>query len=187
MSRLLRPPMRFFSYGFGFIVFLFALAWAYGSTLPAEHDVYTIARYSVAPEVLWPLLAEPEQQLVWRTDLETVDALPERDGNESWRETGSMGPMDFVRRSENAPSTLTVEIVDNAQFGGSWTYYLVPEAGGTRLTIRERGEVYSPLLRLISTHVIGPYSTMKAIHNDLARHLGDEIVIARGEGECADC
>ena len=47
-------------------------------------------------------------------------------------------------------------------FGGTWTVVLAPEAGGTRVTITEDGEVYNPLFRFLSPYVFSQTATMES-------------------------
>jgi len=54
-----------------------------------------------------------------------------------------------------------VRITDESlPFGGSWPYELEPGAAGTRLAIREEGEVYNPVFRFMSRFVMGHHSTI---------------------------
>ncbi len=52
-------------------------------------------------------------------------------------------------------------------FGGTWTYVLVPDVAGTRLTITEDGEVYNPLFRFLSRFVFSQTATI----DTYLRHL----------------
>jgi hypothetical protein len=65
-------------------------------------------------------------------------------------------------------------------FGGSWTWELVPTpAGGTRLTITERGEIYNPLFRLVGRFLYPPYATLEQYARDLSAALGDDALPER--------
>ena len=46
-------------------------------------------------------------------------------------------------------------------FGGTWTYELKPDGGGTQLVITERGEVYNPIFRFMSRFVFSHTATME--------------------------
>ncbi len=52
-------------------------------------------------------------------------------------------------------------------FGGTWTFELAPEAGGTRLTITERGEIRNPIFRTMSRFVFGYGATMETFLAEL--------------------
>lgn len=57
------------------------------------------------------------------------------------------------------------------QFGGTWTFAVVPDGTGTRLTITEDGEVYNPLFRFLSRFVFTHTATMESYVEALARRL----------------
>ena len=62
-------------------------------------------------------------------------------------------------------------VTGSLPFGGSWTYELIPTAGGTMLRITEDGEVYNPLFRFISRFVLGHYKSIDQYLDDLERRL----------------
>jgi hypothetical protein len=53
-------------------------------------------------------------------------------------------------------------------FGGTWSWDIEPTAGGSRVTIEERGEIYNPIFRLVSRFAIGYNATMETYLLDLA-------------------
>jgi hypothetical protein len=56
---------------------------------------------------------------------------------------------------------------------GTWTFEFVPDGGGTRLTITERGEVYNPNFRFMSRFVFGHTATMDAFFESLGKRVGE--------------
>jgi hypothetical protein len=54
----------------------------------------------------------------------------------------------------------------------------VPAAGGTTLTVVERGEVYNPVFRFVSRYVIGHTRTLDAYFADL-RHAAETMRSAK--------
>ena len=64
---------------------------------------------------------------------------------------------------------LVTRIADrNLPYSGLWIITLMPEGGGTRVTITERGEVYNPFFRFVSRFVIGHTATIDQYLTDLA-------------------
>jgi uncharacterized protein YndB with AHSA1/START domain len=60
------------------------------------------------------------------------------------------------------PVLLQTRVEDpDGQFGGTWTFVLVPDGTGTRLTITEDGEVYNPIFRFLSRFVLSRTATME--------------------------
>ena len=80
-----------------------------------------------------------------------------------------------IERSE-PPRLLVTRIEPGLPFGGTWTYELAPDAGGSVLTITERGEVYNPIFRFMSRFIFGHDSTlagyMAALHTRLSTPAG---------------
>jgi len=60
-------------------------------------------------------------------------------------------------------------------YSGQWTYTLVPENGGTRVTITEDGEVSNVLFRFMSRYVFGMASTIDTYLRSLAKHFGEDV------------
>ena len=58
------------------------------------------------------------------------------------------------------PSRLITKIVDETQFGGTWTFEVVPTPSGSRLTITERGEIYNVVFRALARYAFGYTGTM---------------------------
>ena len=50
------------------------------------------------------------------------------------------------------PRRFVTMIVGHPDFGGTWTWTFEPTKGGTRVTIREDGEVFDPLFRILTHH-----------------------------------
>ena len=75
-------------------------------------------------------------------------------------------PLHFERMER--PSLL-VGRIDGAglAFGGTWTYRIVPAAGGSDLTITEDGEVYNVFFRFMARFVFGYHATMDAFIKNL--------------------
>ena len=67
---------------------------------------------------------------------------------------------------------LVTRIADTGlPFGGQWTYELVPDGEGTRLTITEDGEVYNPLFRFVSRFVMGHTATIERYLDDVEKRF----------------
>ena len=75
---------------------------------------------------------------------------------------------------QDAPNRFVTEITNKSlPYGGSWTYDLTDDGGGSRLTIVEHGYVYNPVFRFISRYVIGHTRSLDAYFADLQRSAGD--------------
>jgi hypothetical protein len=61
-------------------------------------------------------------------------------------------------------------------YSGRWTYTFAQENGGTRMTIREDGEVSNVIFRFMSRYVFGHTATIDSYLTSLARRFGEEAV-----------
>ena len=132
--------MRWVIWTVGSLAVIVAVVALVGAMLPQNHTASRTARIAVPPDVLFPRLVQMAQA-------ETDPALQ-------------------IERQE-PPSLLVTRVVPNGAFGGTWTYRLVPAAGGTDLTITEDGEVYNVIFRFMSRFVLGHYATMDAFIRSL--------------------
>jgi len=160
----------------GGLVALIAAVWLIGSQLPVEHYATTSAEYGHPPEAVWAVISDFSTSPTWRSAIDTVDRLPDRNGRRSWRETGSYGSMALELEEHLPPLRMVTRITDpDLPFGGRWTYEIEPLASGSRLTITENGEIYNPAFRFLSRFVFGYTETMDRYLEDLATRLEAEI------------
>jgi len=76
-----------------------------------------------------------------------------------------------VERME-PPRVLVARIADpKLPFGGTWTYEITPDAGGSRLTITENGEIYNPLFRFMARFIFGYEGTIQSYLSSLEKRL----------------
>jgi len=111
-----------------------------GYFLPVAHESSRSAEFNRPPEAVFALIADPNGYSGWWKDADVKTAIVE----------------------SVPPSKLVTKIVDETQFGGTWTFEIVPTASGSRLTITERGEIYNPIFRALARHVFGYAGTMEA-------------------------
>jgi hypothetical protein len=132
-----------------------------GAMLPKAHTASRTVRIAMPPDALFVTLSDVDRYQSWRPDVKSLQRLPDRDGKPAWIEDagGMKIPLHFERMER--PSLL-VSRIDGSDlpFGGSWTYQIVPAAGGSDLTITENGEVSNVLFRFMSRFVFGHHATM---------------------------
>ncbi len=143
-----------------------------GLALPVGHQASRSADIPASPAEVFALIRDVERYPQWRsgvTDVAVVDRTTELP---RFRETGDFGPIVFRMEQADPPTFLRTRIDDPDQpFGGTWTYVLVPAAGGTRLTITEDGEVYNPLFRFLSRFVFSQTATIETYLDDVRTRL----------------
>jgi uncharacterized protein YndB with AHSA1/START domain len=152
-----------------------------GMLLPKEHTARSHATIDAPPDSVWRVLTDVAAFPTWREDVIRVEMLPSPNGQKTWRETGKHGAITFEERAADPPRRLVARIADpSLPFGGSWTYDVVPEAAGSRVTITEDGVVRNPVFRFMSRFVFGHHATQQAYLRALGRRFGREATPARG-------
>jgi uncharacterized protein YndB with AHSA1/START domain len=147
----------------GVIAVLIAAAMLIGWLLPETHRASRQATFQASPETVWTLITNVEGFPSWRSDVTTVQRLPDRDGRPVWIEEGSNGRITLAVERSEAPRLLVTRIADpDLAFGGTWTYEISPAAGGSTLTITEHGVIYNPFFRVMARFVFGYESTLAA-------------------------
>ena len=146
-----------------------------GYLVPQRHVATSSAFFPRPPETVWQVITHFEGNARWRTGLDRVERLPDRDGMPVWREHSRSGVLTIRAIELQPPRRMVGEIVgDDLPFGGTWTYEVTPEARGCRVRLTEDGEIYNPAFRLVSRFVLGYNGTMETYLADLAEKLGVE-------------
>ena len=154
----------------GLLVALVLLLIAIGYALPIGHVATRETTLAAPPERVFSVLRDVEKFPTWRSDVKQVEVLATTPALR-WRERGD-NDITFEMETAEPPRKIVTRIADKTlPFGGSWTYELSPEGGGTRLAITENGEVYNPLFRFMSRFVFGHTVTIDRFIEDLGRHL----------------
>jgi hypothetical protein len=136
-----------------------ALIAALGMLLPVRHTAMRSATFKQSPQQVWDVIAGSP---TWRPDVQKVEELPTQDGHRMWREYGSQGQkMTYEVIDSDPPRKLVTRIADpRLPFGGTWTYVITPEDGGSELAVIENGEVYNPIFRFVSRYIMGYNTTL---------------------------
>jgi uncharacterized protein YndB with AHSA1/START domain len=151
----------------GLVLALVGGLWLWGWTRPAGHVAEVTRTVPAPPAEVWAVVVDFDHHADWRTAVTQV----RRDGDRV-EETDPYGEVLAYRIEVLEPERrLVTRIVDQTAFSGTWTLTLQPEAAGTRLTIVERGEVHSPLLRALAPLFFDPEATARTWLDDLARRL----------------
>ena len=160
------------------LVATMAAVWLIGTRLPVEHLATTSAEFDHPPEVVWAVISDIAEQPAWRSAVDTIDRLPDRNGRLSWRETGAYGSVSLELEENLPPLRMVTRITDpDLPYGGRWIYELEPLANGSRLTITENGEIYNPAFRFLAQFVFGYTGTMERYLDDLAIRLEKEVSV----------
>lgn len=158
------------------LVALVAAIIGIGALLPQSHTATRSIRTNASGDTVWSVLMDRATFPQWRDDVKTVEILDSPPGAKRWRETGSNGTIEYEMTDVTPDRSFTNRIVSKElPFGGAWTYVLVPEGNGTRVTITENGEVYSPLFRFVSRFIMGHTTTLDTFLRSLGKKFGDTV------------
>ena len=94
-----------------------------------------------------------------------------------FREVSKHGTVNYELIEDVPNQRMVTKIRDtDLGYGGQWTYTLAAENNGTRVTIREDGEVSNILFRFMSRYIFGQTSTIDSYLTSLAKHFGEQTV-----------
>jgi len=158
----------------GCLAGLVALVAIIGSLLPAGHTAAVSIRLKQKPETVWATITDYAGQASWRTDLKSVERMPDQNGHQVWREKNG-NTITLETLEETPPRRLVRKIADpSLPFGGTWTYEIAAVDGGCTITITENGEVYNVIFRAIGK-LMDPSATMRGYLKALAKKFGEEV------------
>jgi hypothetical protein len=111
----------------------------------------------------------------WRSDVKQIEVQGPQDGPVYFREVGKNGTINYELIEDVPAQRMVTRIRDtDLGFSGQWTYLFVSENGGTRVTIREDGEVSNVLFRFMSRYIFGHTATINSYLTSLAKRFGEE-------------
>ncbi len=142
---------------------------AVGASRPRDHEVSRTVVLPMPPAELFPILEDVEAFPCWRSNVDRIEVL----GATPLRfvEHGDGEAITYAVEERVAGERLVVRIDDDAlPWGGGWTYELVPNQGGTTLTITERGFVDGVVLRGLVTLLMDPSDSITRFQTDLQAH-----------------
>ena len=161
----------------GGLVLLVGIMALIGSLLPKTHDASRSIVLRKSPQDVYAVVRNFASTPKWRADVKQVDVEATDGGPVYFREVGKHDTINYELIEDVPAQRMVTKIRDtDLGFGGQWTYTFTPENGGTRVTIREDGEVSNVLFRFMSRYVFGHTSTIDTYLTSLAKHLGEPEV-----------
>ncbi|HEX6648214.1 MAG TPA: SRPBCC family protein, partial [Pyrinomonadaceae bacterium] len=148
-----------------------------GSRLPKQHVAARSILLHRSPQDVYSVVRDFGSAPKWRSDVKQMDVEAKQGGPVYFREVGKNGTTNYELTEEVPAQRMVTRIRDtDLGYSGQWTYTFAPENGGTRLTIREDGEVSNVLFRFMSRYVFGQTATIDGYLTSLAKHFGEETV-----------
>ncbi len=148
-----------------------------GLLIPKSHTARRRVEYGQAPEKVWEVISDFERHAKWRDGIRRVERLADRNGHAVWCEVRGRGDRLTMEVVEfDPPRRMVTKVVDNRNFGGTWTWQVEPTGGGCALTITEEGEIYNPVFRFAARFILGYHATMDGVHRALRARFGEPAV-----------
>jgi hypothetical protein len=137
--------------------------YAYGMNVPVEHEVSRRIEVAAPYEEVRDLLFTFERRVEWRPHVIRVVKADDVGGLPSWREFAEDGDrFQFVVREVGQDKlVLGMAKPEDHGFDAVWTWQLEAlPAGGTAVTLTEKGRVDNPLFRGLWALREGPYAAV---------------------------
>ena len=147
-----------------------------GSRLPKTHVASRSILLHRSPQDVYAVARDFASAPTWRTDVKQIEIQPRSDGPLHFREEGKNGTINYELAEDVPAQRMVTRILDtDLGFSGQWTYMFAAENGGTRVTIREDGEVSNVLFRFMSRYVFGHTATIDSYLTSLGKRFGETV------------
>jgi hypothetical protein len=153
----------------GCIVMLIPIAiYMLGAKLPTKHVAEGTRKIDAESNIVAGWVRNIQNQTDWRKGLEKIEII-ESSPVIRYREKTSHGEITFLFREVEAGKRFESVIDDpKLPFSGRWLISLQPKGAATLITVREEGEVHSPIFRFFAHYVFGHEKTLNGYLDDLA-------------------
>ena len=159
------------------LVLLVGIMALIGSRLPKNHVASRSIFLRKSPQDVYAVIRDFASMSKWRSDVKQVDVEAQPGGPVHFSEDSKHGRVNYELIEDIPNQRMVTKIRDkDLGYGGQWTYTLAAENSGTRLTIREDGEVSNVLFRFMSRYIFGQTSTIDSYLTSLAKHFGEQTV-----------
>jgi hypothetical protein len=154
----------------GLLVALILVVLVGGLLLPEEHHASRTLITRQSPQAIWDTINDHANEPKWRSDIESVTSLGERNGKPVWQENYKDGNKVPLITTESKPPYRMVRELTNLEgpFSGRWEINIEPTPTGSNVKITEIGKVSSPFFRFVSKYVIGHTTFMERYLKGLA-------------------
>jgi len=159
----------------GGVLVIFGVMALIGSMLPKAHVASRSILLHRTPQEVYAVVRDFSSAPSWRADVKRIEV----ETPSYFREEGKHGTVNY-ELVEDVPAQRMVTRIRDTDLGysGQWTYSFTPENGGTRVTIREDGDVSNVLFRFMSRYIFGQTSTIDSYLTSLARRFGEEPTLS---------
>ena len=147
-----------------------------GAFVSRDHRATSTISLRHSPDSVWKVVRGLGGITAWFPAMQQSERLPDRDGNEVWHQKMSGFDVPIIVLESSSPRKLVTQIDPTAggAFGGTWTYELVPDSAGTRISVTEAGWISNPVFRFMSRFLFGYYGSLDKYLRALATRFGEE-------------
>ena len=169
--------MKWIVFVFGGLLGLIALMALIGAFVSRDHRATSTVMLRQSPDSVWKVVRDFGNITAWWPAMEKAERLPDRDGHEVWRQKMSGFDVPIIVLESSPPRRLVTQIDPTAggAFGGTWTYQLTPDSGGTRISVTEGGWISNPIFRFMSRFLFGYYGSLDKYLKALGVRFGETV------------
>ena len=162
------------------LVGLIALMALVGALLPRDHRATSTITLRQPPDSVWKVVRDLGGVTAWWQEAQESVRLPDKDGQEAWRQKVGGWDMPLLVIESQPPRRLVTKIdaPPGGSFGGTWTYELTADSGGTRISVTETGWIGNPVFRFMSRVLFGYYGTLDGYLKALGKRYGEAVTPA---------
>lgn len=161
----------------GGVLALVALITLIGAFVPREHRATSTVVLHQPADSVWKVVRDLGGVPTWWPEIKESVRLPDKDGHEVWRQKMSGWDVPLLVIESMPPSRLRTQIDTSAggAFGGTWTYELTADSGGTRISLTEAGWIGNPVFRFLSRFIFGYYGSLDGYLKALGKKFGEDV------------
>ena len=169
--------MKWVLIALGGLVGLVALMALVGAFIPRDHRATSSVTLRQPSDSVWKVVRDLGGITAWWPEMKEAVRLPDKDGHEAWRQKVGGFDMPLVVLESSPPRRLVTKIdsAAGAAFGGTWTYELTPDGGGTRISVTEAGWIANPIFRFMSRFLFGYYGSLDGYLTALGKRFGEAV------------
>lgn len=161
----------------GAVIGLVALMTLVGAFVSRDHRATSTVTLHQPPDSVWTVVRDLGGVPAWWPEIKESVRQPDKNGQEVWRQKMSGWDVPLIV-IESTPGRRLVTQIDTSAggaFGGTWTYELVPDSGGTTISVTEAGWIGNPIFRFLSRFIFGYYGSLDGYLTALGKRFGAEV------------
>jgi hypothetical protein len=143
--------LRFVVIGAVALLFIVGVVLLIGWRLPPLREGRAEMMIAAPPERVLAVIADVETQPEWRQGIACITLTPE-----GWDEVTARGETIRFVAEEMSVERVRLRFTSDRGYAGRWEAQLVPEGGGTRISVVERAEIRSPIGRILARLMFDP-------------------------------